>query len=309
MVRALVIGANGFIGSHLVDAMCDAGYDVTAFDRFSNGKRTFAATSVTEFIGDFLNRGDIEKAVKGQDFVFHFLSTTTPATAQSDPSLDIRTNVEPTVQLLEACVDAGVQRFFYASTGGAIYGNQGLESYSELDMPLPVSPYAIGKLTVENYLRYFHATHDLSSVALRISNPYGSGQALHKKQGLIPIAIRRILNAQPVVQMGDGSMVRDFIYIDDLIAMILKIAAHTPNWPIYNLGSGRAASVAEVIAAVGRATNRPVELDIQPAPATFVRKVVLDISRYIEEFGAVSFSTLDEGILRTLEGSGENIGK
>lgn len=301
MVKALVIGANGFIGSALVDSLANEGFEVTAFDRFSSRKPAFTASNVSILSGDFLNRADIIRAVSGQDYVFHFLSTTTPASAQADPTLDIRTNVEPTVQLLETSVAAGVKRFFFASTGGAIYGNQDKSLFSESDLTFPVSPYAIGKLSVENYLHYFSTVSQLETVALRISNPFGSGQPQHKKQGLIPIAIRRALNNEPILQYGDGSMVRDYIFVDDLVTMITTIALSEPQHSLYNLGSGQGVSVSEVIADISEAVGSPVELEIKETPATFVSKVILDISRYTNEFGTPRFTPFKEGITKTVE--------
>lgn len=301
MARALVVGANGFIGSYLVDTLVTAGFDVTAFDRFSSRMPAFNSDGVRIIAGDFLNRADIQNAVQGQDFVFHFLSTTTPASAQADPTLDIRTNIEPTVQLLEAAVSAGVKRFFFASTGGAIYGDQGKTSLAETDLTFPVSPYAIGKLAVENYLNYFSTVSDLSTVALRISNPYGAGQPLHKKQGLIPIAIRQALRGQPVIQYGDGSMIRDYIYIQDLVSMISTIALSTPKYSVYNLGSGSGTSVTEVIDSISLALDLPIKTEIQQTPPTFISKVVLDISRFSSEFGTPMFTPLSEGIQLTVD--------
>lgn len=300
MVNALVVGANGFIGSALVDALANVGFDVTAFDRFSSRKPAFTSTNVKIISGDFLNRGDIVKAVQGQDYVFHFLSTTTPASAQADPTLDIRTNIEPSVHLLEASVAAGVSRFFFASTGGAIYGNQAKNAFSEGDITLPLSPYAIGKLAVENYLNYFSTLSPITTIALRISNPYGAGQPLHKKQGFIPIAIRQALNGEPIIQYGDGSMVRDYIYIDDLVNMITTIALSNPKHDLYNLGSGQGASVSDVISDISLALGGKLNVKIAESPSTFVSKVILDISRFESEFGKPMLTPLNVGLDRTI---------
>ncbi|MCY7304228.1 MAG: NAD-dependent epimerase/dehydratase family protein, partial [Thermoleophilia bacterium] len=236
MARVLVIGGNGFIGSHVVDGLVGAGHDVTVFDRFSTGHRLFDSTSVSQVVGDFLNRHDVAKAVAGHDVVLHFLSATTPMTAHHDPSLDITTNVAPTVELLRVCVAAGVERVIFASTGGAIYGPQGKSEYTEDDHALPVSPYGIGKLAIERYLAYFSATEGLRSVSLRISNPYGPRQHLNRKQGLIPIALRQIFQGLPVRRFGDGSMVRDYVFVQDLVAMILPFVVEPPRHSLYNLG-------------------------------------------------------------------------
>lgn len=301
MPKAVVIGANGFIGSHLVDALVRDGFDVTAFDRFGSQEPIFNSKYVRIIRGDFLSGADLEAAVKGQDYVFHFLSTTSPATAQSDPTLDIRTNVVQTVDLLEACVRAEVKHFFFASTGGAVYGPQNLALFSEDDPTLPVSPYAIGKLSIENYLRYFQVVHGLASTTLRISNPYGPRQKTHRRQGLIPIVLRQVLHGNPVVRFGDGSMVRDYIYVGDLVDMITRLVGAPHAFGIYNMGSGVGHSVNEVLEAIHDVVNQDFEILEEPTPATFVDRVVLDTSRYEAEFGLVALTGLEDGIRITFD--------
>lgn len=301
MARALVVGANGFIGSHLVDALDAAGHDVTAFDRFSSQRPTFSSQRANLLVGEFLSRADLEAAVRGQDYVFHFLSTTTPATAEADPTLDIRTNVAQTVELLEACVAAGVRHVYFASTGGAIYGPQDKVEYAETDRALPISPYAIGKLTIEHYLSYFHAKHDLRSTVLRVSNPYGTRQRPNRKQGLIPIALRQIALGNPVVRFGDGSMVRDYVYVEDLVRMIVPIVGRETEFDLYNLGSGEGYSVTEVFESLRRVTDIDFAIDVRPVPATFVDSVVLNTDRYRREFEGAELTPLDEGVRLTYD--------
>jgi UDP-glucose 4-epimerase len=299
MARVLVIGANGFIGSHLVDALVLAGHRVTAFDRFRTDGPSYSSRGVFTYAGEFLSRADIEAAVDGQDYVMHFLSTTTPATAENDPTLDIRTNVAQTVELLEASVAANIKHFYYASTGGAIYGSQGKSEYSEADRALPISPYGIGKLTIENYLSYFNAKHGLASTIFRISNPYGTRQRANRKQGLIPIALRQIAMNEPVIRLGDGSMIRDYIYVNDLVRMISEVVGKTSKHVTYNMGSGVGHSVNEVISALRRVTQTDFAVVELPKPPTFVDRVVLDTRRWTSEFGEPLITSLDEGIEKT----------
>jgi UDP-glucose 4-epimerase len=299
MARCLVVGGNGFLGSHLVDTLVSSGHDVSVFDRFRGGALTYESTGVRQIVGDFLNRTDLEAAVQGIDLVFHFLSATTPATAESDPTLDIRTNVVQSVELFRACAAAGVERIFFASTGGAIYGNQGLSRYSE-EMPAnPVSPYGIGKLTIEHYLEYFRATTGIEYTILRISNPYGPRQRKGRKQGLIPIALGKILAGEPVVVFGDGSMVRDYIYVGDLVAMVEKLSHGQNLHDIYNLGSGEGLSVKNVLSTLREVTGRDFHVENVTKPKTFVDSVVLDTGRYRSEFAPGFALTLDEGVRRT----------
>lgn len=307
MARTLVIGANGFIGSHLVDALSLDGHEVSAFDRFRSERSNLFRSEAKPITGDFLSRSDIERAVAGQDYVFHFLSTTTPATAENDPTFDLRTNVAQTVELLEACVAASVKHFYFASTGGAIYGIQGQSQYFETDRALPISPYGIGKLTIENYLGYFKAKHGLNSTIFRISNPYGGRQRANRKQGLIPIALRQIALGEPVVRLGDGQMVRDYIYVDDLVSMIARVVGRRPEHTVYNVGSGLGHSVTEVLESLRRVTGEAFDIIERPKPATFVDRVVLDTSRFCDEFGRTELTPLDEGIHKTYEHIQEQI--
>jgi UDP-glucose 4-epimerase len=173
VARCVVVGGNGFLGSYMVDELVAQGHEVTAFDRFSASTPAYTASGVRTVVGDFLNTADLHDMLGGQDYVFHFLSTTTPASAEDDPSLDVRTNVSQSVQMLELAVEAGVSKVYFASTGGAIYGDQDAPLIGEDSLPVPVSPYAIGKQAIEGYLRYFHRKHGLESVSFRISNPYG----------------------------------------------------------------------------------------------------------------------------------------
>jgi len=163
-----------------------------------------------------------------------------------------------------------VRHVYFASTGGAIYGPQGARDFSETSPTLPISPYGIGKLTIEHYLRYFRAKHGLRSTSLRISNPYGTRQHPNRKQGLIPIALRQIARGESVARYGDGSMVRDYVYVDDLVRMLVPLVDAHPRHEVYNLGSGRGSSVTEVLDAIGRVTGAPVQVHEIPTPATFV---------------------------------------
>lgn len=300
MADVLVVGGNGFLGAHLVDALVSDGHSVTVFDRFSSGP-SYRSSQVRAVVGDFLSRNDIDLAVAGQQVVLHLLSTTTPMSAEDDPALDIRTNLEQSIELLEASVRAGVEHFYLASTGGAIYGDQGKDFYDESVCPQPSSPYAIGKLTIEHFLRYFRVRFGLSSTVLRISNPYGPGQRSNHRQGLIPIALRQVASGQPVTRFGDGSMVRDYLFIDDLVKMIRRMVRVIPRQDVYNLGSGVGHTVNQVLAAISRATGMELDVVERPRPTTFVERVILDTSRYKAEFGEFELTTLDAGVLRTWE--------
>jgi UDP-glucose 4-epimerase len=227
------------------------------------------------------------------------LSTTSPATADADPALDVRTNLIQSISLLQAAVDAKVKTVYFASTGGAIYGPQGHSTYSENDQTLPISPYGVGKLAIERYLEYFRRTHGLEYVVFRISNPYGPRQRPETQQGLIPIALRRVMAGLPVVRLGDGGMVRDYVYVGDVVSAISPVVDASPCYRVYNVGSGVGQSVNEVLDHLREVIGRDFDVEEQPAPASFVDRVVLDTSRFRFEFGEIAKTSLSDGIRAT----------
>jgi UDP-glucose 4-epimerase len=292
---SLIIGANGFLGSHLVDALPRDGSPVRAFDRFSAGRR-FEAKDVECVRGDVMNTADVARAVEGCADVFHFVSASTPATSAGDPTFDLRANVIPTVELLRHCAEAGVERVFFASSGGTVYGDSGGQRSRETDPLRPVSPYGIGKVTIEHYLDYFATQTGLQSVVLRISNPYGTRQSAKRAQGLIGIALRDVRDYGRVRRFGDGEMVRDYLHAEDLTEMIVALQAGQPEHHVYNLGSGKGHSVNEVIAVIRDVTGVDFDIENIAQPPTYVQSTVLDLERFTDEFGAPRLRSLEDGI-------------
>jgi UDP-glucose 4-epimerase len=301
MSKCLVLGANGFIGSHLVDSLIAEGHTVRAFDRFrGRGPRFNASDSIELFEGDFMNRHDITNALNGIEFVFHLVSTTTPATAEDDPLIDVDTNIRMSITLFQECVSAHVKRVIYSSTGGAIYGINDHQPYTETDLPLPISPYAIGKLTTEHYLRYFKRKHNLDSTVFRISNPYGERQPIGRRQGVIPIFLEQLAEDQPITVLGDGSMKRDYIYVKDVARILALSISRDLQEHVYNVGSGTGASINELIATMETVTAKKFTINYKDMPATYVQEVVLNIDRLRAEFPEISTATkLEAGIKET----------
>lgn len=308
MAKCLVLGANGFIGSHLVDSLCSNGHDVRVFGRFKDNAVRFQQNNKIEaFSGDFLNRNDLKDALQGTEYVFHFISTTTPASSDADPLIDVETNVRMSIELLQECVDNGnIKKVIFASTGGAIYGLNSGESIDEGVTPLPISPYAIGKLTVEHYLRYFETKYGLPSVVFRISNPYGERQPLHSKQGVIPIFLRHIQNHEPITILGDGTMVRDYIYVKDVADIIADVFEQTSS-NLYNLGGGKGTSVNDLVSIIKAVTKEEIKINYMEKPSTFVQDIVLNTDKLRQEFSPKPFVDLEEGISKTWQALKKNI--
>jgi UDP-glucose 4-epimerase len=300
MAKSLVFGANGFIGSHLVDSLVERGHEVRAFDRFSREINRFNSSDrIEEYAGDFLNRHDIAEALEGVNVVYHFISTTTPITAEDDPLIDVETNIRMSIQLFEECIKKGVNKVVFASTGGAIYGNINQIPFSESTLPQPVSPYAIAKLTIEHYLRYFKVKYGLDSVAYRISNPYGPRQPLHRKQGVIPIFMEKLAGDQELTVLGDGEMVRDYIFVKDAADMIAEASTQKNNKEVYNIGAGQGVSINQLLELIEKVTDKKARTVRQPAPKTFTQTAILDTKLFTDEFGLAPNTGLEEGLART----------
>ena len=249
--------------------------------------------------GDFLRVSDVADVVRGHDIVFHFVSLTDPASVEPDPMMDVRTNLVAGIELFRACADAEVKRVVFASTGGAIYGDQDLDVFDETAPTRPISPYAIGKLALEGYLRYFSRMAGLRSVVVRISNPYGPRQDPRKRQGVIPIFLNALAHDQPLTVYGDGTMIRDYLYVKDAVAMVVAVGTGEPQHDIYNIGSGVGVSVNELVETIASVTQQAPIVERRPQPPSFVDHVVLGISRFDQEFGFAPATTLQDGVLRT----------
>jgi UDP-glucose 4-epimerase len=303
----LVLGGGGFIGKRLVNELIGEGrFSVRVFDRYQDTEAAHqdlygGSSDVEVMAGDFFNRTDLQAALKDVSYVFHLVSTTTPISSANDPFIDIETNVKGSIELMELCSQTpSVKRFVFFSSGGTVYGDQPNEELSE-DLPAqPFSPYGIGKITIENYLRYYKRTHGLDSVIYRVANPYGEGQNLAAKQGIIPIFLGHALNNEPVTVFGDGTMIRDYLYVGDACKLIVNTFSRPElQHEVYNLGSGGGRTVNEVVAAIEQSTGVKLEVEHIPQPSAFVQKVVLDMSRFTDEFNMSPTTSLEDGIKQT----------
>lgn len=292
--KCIVFGGSGFIGSHLTQKLIQDGHDVIVFSR----KPLQENQPNTKIVyGDFMNADDIDEAIKGSDYVFHLISLTNPASSDNDPFIDMETNVKMSIHLLQSCVKHGVKRVVFASSGGAIYGNVNKQSVNEETPTRPVSPYGIGKETIEGYLRYFQAKHGLDYVALRIANAYGVGQNNSKgNHGVIPIFLQQVLQGQEVTIMGEGEMVRDYVYVTDVVNFMAKVFDADHERYIYNVGSGLGTSVKELLGVIEDITGRSARVRSVKTPDSYIAHIVLDTSLAVEEFGVFAKVDLAEGV-------------
>lgn len=299
-MTSLVLGGNGFIGSHLEDRLLADGHAVRVFDKYPERYRK-SLTNVDYRFGDFGNRGLLAEALAGIDTVIHLISTSLPKTSNDDPAYDVQSNVIETLFMLEKCVELGVKKVVFISSGGTVYGRPLQLPIAENGPTDPECSYGITKLTIEKYLALYHHLHGLDYVVIRPSNPYGSRQNPHGIQGAIPVFLGKVAKGEPIEIWGDGSVVRDYLYIDDLIDGICR-AAFTPSQDrIFNLGSGKGLSLNEIVAAITVVTGCDVPVIYKPGRPFDVPAIYLDISRAARQLGWQPVTSLESGIKQTWE--------
>ena len=286
-------GGAGFIGSNLVDALLARGDAVTVVDNLASGKRENVhpdAAFVERDIRDGLD-------VAGSDVVFHLAAQADVQTSMQRPEYDAHVNVGGTVRVLEAARAAGAQVVF-SSTGGAIYGE--CDGPAPEDSTLePVSPYGIAKLCGEQYLGGWNRIHGSGHVVLRFANVYGPRQDSGLEGGVVAIFLERMARGEPTTIFGDGGQTRDFVYVGDVVDALLAAVAHDGG--IYNVGTGRETSVAELHEACRAVAGSDEEPRLEPARLGDALRSVLDVSRIERDLGWRARTSLDDGLRRTWE--------
>jgi UDP-glucose 4-epimerase len=305
-VRVLVTGGAGFIGSHLVDRLVSEGFEIIVLDDFSSGKMENLKHHLgrDDFVlihGDVRDFDVVRKAVEGVDVVFHLAAVVSVPLSVEDPVLVEDVNVGGTLNVLKACVDAGVRRFVFAGSC-AVYGEGRGVPRCEDDVLDPISPYAVSKLAGEFYCRVFYRVYGLEAVVLRYFNVYGPRQVYGPYSGVISIFINRLLRGEPPVIFGDGNQVRDFVFVEDVVeATMLAMFSKNAVDGVFNVGSGRCTSINELaktlIELIG-VNVEPVYSDLRPGD---IRYSCADISRTREVLGFKPKVELKEGLLRTIK--------
>lgn len=298
MAKCIVFGGTGFIGKHLVIHLLGEGHEVTVFTRPSGEERQLVThPRLKYYFGDFFNTHDVNEAIINKEYVFHLISLTNPAVSEEDPYIDLDTNVRMSIHLLEACVNNNVKRVIYTSSGGSIYGEGNNTILSEGDPTYPISPYAIGKQTVEGYLRYFHKKHNLDYIVYRISNVYGEGQnTANNRHGVISVFLKNILADKNLTIFGDGTMTRDYIEVRDLTKFMARVFNSSSKYNLYNIGSGKGVTVNEILTTIELVTQKNALTVHEPSPSSYVKDIVLDCTRVVNEFGSIAITPLEEGI-------------
>jgi UDP-glucose 4-epimerase len=301
MTTVLVTGGNGFIGSHLVDALADGGQRVVSFDLYPRAFEPLPESAA--FIqGNLADMELVSRTIvdEGIEVVVHAAWASIHETSLKDPAADLEANLVPTTRLLEACREAGVRRFIFLSSGGQVYGIPESVPMREDHPANPISAYGAAKLAAEKYVGMYARLYGLESVILRPSVPYGPRQNPRRRQGAVAVFIHRALLGQPIEIWGDGEALRDFFYIEDL-CRALEAAVNLPAAAggVFNLGGRETVSLNGLVAAVERALGLKLEVDYRESRRFDVPNLELDWSAARRVLGWSPEVDLDKGIRRT----------
>lgn len=278
-----VLGAGGFLGTNLCRALAASGASVRAFGR----SRPFpeAVAGAQWQTGQFGDRAALALAIENCEVVFHLVGGSTPASSNRDPVADLEANTRDTLHLLELCRSSGVRRIVFVSSGGTVYGVPRQVPIAE-DAPTdPICAYGISKLATEKYLRLYEHLHGLGAVALRVGNPYGRYQGIGKNQGVVAAFLAAIAAGRPLDIWGDGTVVRDYLHVDDVVAAMLLAADYDGAERVFNIGSGIGRSIDDIVADLERLAGTPLERLHKPGRPSDVPCNVLDIARARRELG------------------------
>jgi len=294
MKNVLILGSNSFIGSHLTKFIStNPDINLTAFARTLTESPIDKVCYIT---GDYTDKIALSKALNNQDIVFHFISQSYPFSSWNDPATEIEKNMLPFINFLELCNIANIKKIVFASSGGTVYGVKEFKS-DELSDTKPYTPHGMTKLYMENLLIYAKTKYNIAYDIYRMSNVYGEDQITQKGLGFIHTALENAILGKPIVIFGDGSNVRDYIYIDD-VCNFLSLSLRTPieNSDTYNVCCNISVSLNDILKIIKNDLGINFTLEFQPARKSDVPSICLDNTRILNQFPGYRFVTIKEGI-------------
>ena len=304
-MKILLLGAAGFIGTNLtIELAKNAENEITLVDRcrdFFNPIVNINLKNIRIVESGLTVDMDFDSILKNQEVVYHLVSTTVPTTSNQHISQELVSNVVFSANLFEACIRCGVKKVVFISSGGTVYGK-------EVDCPLkektatnPISSYGVQKVTIEKLLYLYRYMYGLDYRIIRLANPYGPYQRPNGVLGAVTTFTYKALKGDEITVYGDGSVVRDFIYIDDAIRAIMKIAKGENKHRTFNLGCGYGTSIKQVLETIEKALGKSMNVSYIEGREVDVPVNYLDISRYEKYYGALNPISLEEGVKKTAD--------
>lgn len=303
----LVLGGSGFIGSHLVRHLRESGFYVRVFGRdYEKFQRNIGDERAIEFHqGDISNTKAVETTLADVTDIAYLVASSVPETSMKDFGFDMQSNVFPLIKLLQmARTRDHIKRLVYISSGGTVYGNPKVpEPLTESHLPIPISSYGLTKLIGEHYVRLCLSGSHVRSYILRPSNAYGERQNLGNGQGAVGQFLLSLARQAPITLYGDGSVVRDFVYVEDLVRSVALCLADNSssdeNVSTFNVGSGKGISIAQLVETIEQVTGKKFVVQWQPDRGFDCRYNVLDIRKIRQTLRWQPQVPLEEGIKKT----------
>jgi UDP-glucose 4-epimerase len=305
MLRALVTGGAGFIGSHVAAALVEAGHQVTVLDSLSTGRREWVPSGCELIEGDVRDRSAVAAATRGQDVLVHHAAFTSVPDSFDDAGTCFAVNAGGTLTLLDAAARGGVGRVVFASSS-AVYADGGPAVKHEADVTVPGSPYGISKLEGEHLLQWFADHTPLTFAAFRYFNVYGPRQPADSPYAaVVPIFVERALTGRELTLHGGGGQTRDFVFVGDVVrANLAAVTARGSG--VYNVGTGAATSVRSVAETVVALTGSASRLTAGAPRPGDVAACTADVTRIERDLGWRPRWTFGEG-LRAMLGDHSNL--
>ena len=297
-----LFGGAGFLGAQIARSLLRLGNEVRIFDKpgAKMNPHALGLEGVIWLEGDFANSLDVKNAVAGSDVILHLISTTLPKQSFEDPSYDLVSNAVPTLQLLDCARDAGVKKLLYFSSGGTVYGQAQYLPIDENHPTNPLVPYGITKLAIEKYCLLYEKLYGLRTHIVRVSNPYGPTQLANQAQGAVGVFLSRMLNNQPIEIWGDGTVIRDYLYTDDLTRAVNHLIDYQGSESVFNIGSGVGLSLNEIILFMESALDKKADCRYHESRSFDVPTNILSIERAQQELGWAPEHSFASGLQKTL---------
>lgn len=286
---------HGFIGKNLVKKCIENGYVISVLSRHPRPS-DYSYEQIEWVEGDICNEADVARVVDGSNVAFHLISNTVPGD-HVDVYTDLFENVTSFILFLEVCLRGGVQRVVFVSSS-SVYGDQKIMPIPETALPNPISSHAIQKITLEYYCNLFARHKGLDCKIVRLSNPYGPGQDIFGRQGFISILMGNLIKGNVTNIRGDGSVVRDYVYIEDVVNFMVILANCDSDDILFNFGSGRGVSLSRVVGFVEQIIGRRVSCQYGEPRLDDIAESVLDIQKAKDILGFTPKITLQEGLTR-----------
>jgi len=301
-LKILVTGGAGFIASHIVDEYIRLGHQVVIVDDLSTGRKNNVNPAATFYEADIRDAKGLEEIFSCEQFdvMNHHAAQMDVRKSVDDPVFDASVNTIGVLTLLENCLRHNVKRVIFASSGGAIYGEQDYFPADESHPTRPISPYGVSKLTTEQYLFYYKAVHGIDSVSLRYANIYGPRQNPHGEAGVVAIFATKLLAGQQPIINGDGKQTRDYVFVGDVVrANVLALNCEGSN--VFNIGTGIETDVNTLFQHLKVSSGSAAEERHGPAKKGEQMRSVLTASKIRKELGWLPGVELKEGLRRTAD--------